>query len=196
MFLVFPRLRIRVSVFAVPALLLILRLEGFLPFLIMLLSATAHESGHLITMRLCGYKPRRIDILPMGALIVCPEGIPYRHELYIALAGPLTSLLAATLSLLCFICSGSAEALFSFAANSVFGMFNLLPERKLDGGKALYCFLINKKSAEAAEKICSAASSASRMAFVAAALLFAVATNANLGVLLLTLVLVVQFLSK
>ncbi len=186
----------RISVFAIPALMLILWLEGGIPFAIMFFSALLHEAGHLLMMRLCGHRARRLDVLPMGALIVCPEGISFRHEVLIALAGPLTSFALSLASVIWFLVSNSANALFAVLINCVFALFNLLPERKLDGGKALYCFLIDKKSSETAEKICSVASTASRVLFLSVAGFCAAATGINFGVLLLTAVLLAQFLSK
>lgn len=185
----------RVSVFAIPALMVILWLEGLFPFLTMLLSALLHELGHLSAMLACGRKPRRIDILPMGALIVCPEGIPYRQELFIALAGPIASLFGAAVAAVWFLCIRSPFALFAFVVNCVLALFNLLPERKLDGGKALYCFLATKKDTDTAERICSAVSAASKCVFMAISVVFLAATNANLGVLLLSAVLLIQVAS-
>ena len=92
MFILFPRLRLRVSVFALPAFGLMLWCEGAMPFTILILSALCHEMGHITAMLLTKHRPRRIDVLLMGALIVCPEGISHRDDLIIALCGPLTSL--------------------------------------------------------------------------------------------------------
>jgi Zn-dependent protease len=128
-------------------------LEGVEPFFVMLFSASLHEAGHIFMMRTLGYRVRRVDILPMGALIVCPEGIPDYDEMKIALAGPLVSLFLALVSSLWFLESKSAISLLTTLINLVFGAFNLLPVRKLDGGKALFCFLSGKT--KRAEKICS-----------------------------------------
>ena len=95
MFILFPRARVRVSAFALPVMLLLLWCEGAIPFLIIMLSALLHELGHLTAVFALGYKVRRVDILPLGALIVVPEGIPNRSNQKIALCGPLASLLFA-----------------------------------------------------------------------------------------------------
>lgn len=196
MFLVFPRWRLRVSVFAIPCVITLLWLEGLCPFLVMLASAFFHELGHIIAAKSLGYRLRRIDVLPMGALIVVPEGIPYHHEMIIALSGPISSLVCSLASLLVFLSNRSPLALFSFLSNLVFGIFNLLPEKKLDGGKALFCFLINKKSAETTELICSAASTASKMLFLFFVSLCAIESGFNLGVALLSVSLLLQLFSE
>ncbi len=196
MFIVLPRFRTRVSVFALPTLMLIFWLEGFAPFVVMLASAAVHELGHLMTMKSLGYRMRRIDILPMGALIVLPEGVSYRDELKIAFSGPLASLLCALLSLALFLTTNSVLALFAACSNLVLALFNLLPERKLDGGKALYYYLLIKTNPETAEKVSSTASAVSSAVFVSLFLLCITLTNRNLGIILISLTLLTQLFQK
>lgn len=164
-----------------------------MPFLIMLISATAHEAGHILAVRLLGYRVRRIDILPMGALIVVPEGIPDKSEAVIALAGPITSLALAVLSMAWFAVSGTADPLFAVLINLVFGTINLLPIQKLDGGKALYSLLAHKQK-KTAGQICSAVSLCSKIIFVTICVLFAIFTQFNLGVILMSLSLICQII--
>lgn len=171
-------------------------LEGFLPFSVMMLSALVHELGHIVAVRSLGYRLRRIDLLPMGALIVVPEGIPYNHEMIIALAGPASSLVCSLIFSIAFLLNGEPICLFGFLSNLVFSLFNLIPEKKLDGGKALYCCLINKKSAETTENICSVATAVSKMLFVFVLSLCIVESGLNLGVALLSFSLLIQLFAK
>ncbi|MBO4453223.1 MAG: hypothetical protein J5793_04750, partial [Clostridia bacterium] len=154
-YIVVPRLRLRISVFALPVLIFMLSVEGAIPFCILFLSALIHEAGHLAALRSLSARPRRIDVLPMGALIVCPEGLDDASELRVALAGPAFSLLAAALCALLFAAAGSEYALFGSAVNLFLAAFNLLPGKKLDGGKALYCLISIKNRKDTAERICS-----------------------------------------
>ncbi len=195
MFIVFPKLRMRISVFALPSAILMLWLEGTMPFLILMLSAAVHELGHIAAIYLCGYRIRRFDILPMGALLVCPEGIPYDHEMLIALSGPIASLLCGGIALAFALPFGSTELLFAALINIVLAVFNLMPFKKLDGGKALCCYLMseNKKTAE---RICSAASFFAKIVFFAVLGSFILASDFNLGVMLLSAILTVQLLSE
>ncbi len=210
MFLVLPRYKLRVSVFALPAMLLLYWCEGPLPFAILFVSALFHEIGHLTAIKYLGYKTRRIDILPMGALIVVPEGIPDDKEWKIAISGPLASLALALASGVLFALFPILPFLFSFVINIIIAFFNLLPIKHLDGGKALFCFLNSRKAKnpiaesiapwESAEKkterICSALSLLSVMFFVFISTLCVAITGFNLGAVLLLAVLIIQLTSN
>ena len=193
MFILFPRLRIRVSVFAVPILIVMVWIEGVLPFSVMLLSALAHEIGHISALYFLGYRVRRIDILPMGAVIVVPEGISDINECKIALSGPLVSLFCALICFCRFTMNASALSLFALLVNCVFGIINLLPIHKLDGGKALYCYLSHKQK-KSAERICSAVSVGSKIVFITLCGLSVVLSGFNVGVILLSFALVLQII--
>ena len=196
MFVIFPRLRMRISVFALPVMLLMLWLDGSAAFLVLLLSAAAHETGHIAAMRIRGHRPRRIDVLPMGALIVCPEGMSDGDESLTALSGPLVSIFLGLAALACFAASGSTDALYAAVINVVLGVFNLMPIKKLDGGKALCCYLSARNTEkETAEQLCSAASVVSKCVFVGIALICISATDFNLGVMLLFSTLIFQIIT-
>ncbi len=209
MFLVFPRYKLRVSVFAVPSLILLYWCEGGLPFVILFLSALFHEIGHLAAIKYLGYQVRRIDLLPMGAVIVVPEGIPDNHEWKIAIWGPLVSLLLAFVSGVCFFLFPILPFLFSFVMNIIIAFFNLMPIKQLDGGKALFCFLVSRSSnrmhvdsasweikQKKTERICSVFSAVSVLVFVFIATMVVAVTGFNLGAVLLLIVLVLQLTAK
>ncbi len=191
MFLVFPRARLRASVFAIPSMIVMLWLEGLLPFFILMLSALVHELGHIAAMRLLGYRARRIDILPMGALIVCPEGISYLHETVIALSGPIASLLTSAIAFCVYAVSREASSLFVAFVNLLLGVFNLMPIEKLDGGKALYCFLSHKNN-ESCRRISSAASYASKAVVIILVSFAVIVSGGNLGAIVLSAALLLQ----
>ncbi len=210
MFLVFPRYKLRVSVFAIPAMLLLYWCEGPLPFTILFVSALFHEMGHLTAIKSLGYKTRRIDILPMGALIVVPEGIPDDKEWKIAISGPLASLGLALISGLLFAFIPFLPFLFSFVINIIIAFFNLLPIKHLDGGKALFCFLNSRKTNNRAagsiapweraekktERVCSVLSGMAILFFVFLSALCVAITGFNFGAVLLLAVLVIQLTAK
>lgn len=191
MFLVLPRFRLRVSVIALPSLFVMLWLEGFLPFFILVFSAVLHETAHIAVMRILGYRARRIDILPMGALIVCPEAIPFRDEAAIALAGPIASLTASAVGLLAFIVNKNAYIIFFAIVNLMLALFNLLPVASLDGGKALFCLLQYKEKRSCA-RICAFASLFSKTLLIMIIALAVIFSGYNLGVISLFLALLVQ----
>lgn len=185
MYILFPRLRLRVSAFALPGALLLIYCEGLLPFCILFLSCLLHEFGHLAALCICKCRYRRMDILPMGALIVCPEGMPYKKELAVALAGPAASALGCAAALAFFAAFGSVSALYAFAVGAVLCLFNLMPAKRLDGGKALLNYLLMHKEKDTAERICSAVSSVVFVLLFALAAAVYFALDGNAGVMLM-----------
>lgn len=185
MYILFPRLRLRISAFALPGALLLIYCEGLLPFCILFLSCLLHEFGHLAALCICKCRYRRMDILPMGALIVCPEGMPYKKELAVALAGPAASALGCAAALAFFAAFGSVSALYAFAVGAVLCLFNLMPAKRLDGGKALLNYLLMHKEKDTAERICSAVSSAVFVLLFALAAAVYFALDGNAGVMLM-----------
>lgn len=194
MFIVFPRIRLRVSVFAIPIFLLMLWLEGIEAFAAIMISAAVHELGHLFMIKRLGYRIRRFDLMPMGAVIVVPEGIPDNDELKIALSGPFSSLIMLFLSAVCFCVFYNAVTLLAVLINLVLSLFNLLPIKKLDGGKALWCYLSDKQ--KNAERICSAASLFAKIVFLIVSFSLYYLSECNFGVLILLFSLNIQLLGK
>ncbi|MBA1335236.1 MAG: hypothetical protein HPY66_0858 [Firmicutes bacterium] len=107
-----------------------------------------HETAHLITARMFGYKIREIDILPLGG-VVRIEGLfqlnPVR-EIIIAAAGPALNIAVAFLTAYC-----GKPALFEetrtnyfIAVNVVIALFNLVPALPLDGGRIFRALLSYK----------------------------------------------------
>ena len=164
--------------------------------MIMLFSALMHEIGHLSALTLLGYRFRRIDVLPMGALIVVPEGIPYESEFVIAVSGPIVSLIVSIGFAIAYFINGTPLLLFGVISNLVFALFNLLPERKLDGGKALFCFLIKRKNAQTVDRICESVSMLSKAFFLIFVLFCASMSGFNLGVTLLSFSLLLQLVCE
>ena len=126
-----------------------------------------------------------MDILPMGALIVCPEGMPYKKELAVALAGPAASALGCATALAFFAAFGSVSALYAFAVGAVLCLFNLMPAKRLDGGKALLNYLLMHKEKDTAERICSAVPSVVFVLLFALAAAVYFALDGNAGVMLM-----------
>lgn len=184
----------RVSVFAIPIFLLMLWLEGIEAFAVIMISAAAHEFGHLFMLKYLGYRIRRFDLMPMGAVIVVPEGIPDKDEFKIALSGPLSSVILLVLSTLLFLIFHNALLLLAVLMNLVLSIFNLLPIKKLDGGKALWCYLSEKQ--KNAERICSAASVCAKILFLIVSFILYYLCECNFGVLILLFSLNLQLLGK
>jgi Zn-dependent protease len=115
--------------------------EGLRAVLVTLLvfgSVLAHELGHALVARRFRVQTREIVLMPLGGVALLDDR-PARpwHELVIAFAGPLVSL----------VLGGLAFAVYQFysddfvadlgAINLMLGVFNLVPAFPLDGGRML-----------------------------------------------------------
>lgn len=109
-------------------------MNGFQTLAIILAAALIHEAGHWVALRVMGARIRGLRIGMLGMVMETDSSrLSYGQELLALLAGPGMNLLCACLlSLL----TGGTEAVIG--AHLVLGLFNLLPARPLDGGRALY----------------------------------------------------------
>lgn len=112
--------------------------------LLVLGAAAFHELGHILVLHLCGAQIRRLRISVLGAVLETGGRMGYGQELAAALAGPLFNLLAAAVL-------GGLGCMTAAGANGVLCLFNLLPIRPLDGGRALYLLLAWMAGPQAAE---------------------------------------------
>ena len=190
-FILFPRIRLRVSVLAVPICIIMLWLEGGTPFFIMLFSALVHELGHILALKYFGYRVRCVDVLPMGAVIAVPEGMPDRCELFISISGPIFSLLSSLIGMMAISFQKTPNTLFFVLINAVLGIFNLLPIEKLDGGKAL-CSYLFLRGVPSPRRICAVVSLCTKIVFVTFCFLAVIVSDFNFGVALLFFALAVQ----
>jgi Zn-dependent protease len=122
--------------------------------------AALHEAGHLLAMALCGVRPSRICLTAAGVRIERPPALTltFAQEIAIASAGPAVSLLLAGLFALLQRVIPCPLPPDPCLLNLGFGLFNLLPVRQLDGGRALYFLLCKRFSERAASRAILAAS--------------------------------------
>ena len=200
MYAVFPRLRLRVNLFALPAFALMLWLEGGLPAALLLLAALLHELGHFAALRVYDIPVRRVDLEPMGARILYDDALcPLRASAWIAVAGALVNL-AVCLCLSLFLVLGLFGAfqlplLFFALANGFLALLNLLPWETLDGGKLLLALLLLRLPPERscdAERICRTVSRLAAFLLLALLLALSAAASFPLWTLLLSAVLLAQ----
>lgn len=200
MYAVFPRLRLRVNLLALPAFALMLWLEGGLPAALLLSAALLHELGHFAALRLYGIPVRRVDLEPMGARIVYDDALcPLRASAWIAVSGALVNLSACTAVSL-FLVFGFFGAyqlplLFFALANGFLALLNLLPWETLDGGRLLLTLLLLRLPPERsgdAERICHTVSRVAAFLLFALLLALSAAASFPLWTLLLSAVLLAQ----
>lgn len=117
---------------------------GLGTFAICVLTALLHECGHIFYAQTLGYSCKKISLMPYGASALFQiDGISYKDEIILALAGPLTN------ALVCVACAGLwwfFPQTYAFTdlimqANLAMLAVNVLPAHPLDGGRVLACAL-------------------------------------------------------
>ena len=111
---------------------------GWRSVVFIVLAVALHEIGHVIAMRLCGYKNVRMLFVPLfgGLATGEPRELDAAKNALVALAGPLFGLLTAAAAGGLAYGLGSAPWLVTFAWVSLgLNAFNLIPFVPLDGGQ-------------------------------------------------------------
>lgn len=119
----------------------------------LILSALVHELGHVAAIKLCGGKISGLTMDVTGFKIdFNPAGLTYGAEIIIALAGPCLNLILAYFSSWAGNRMGSEFLLLLSGLNLILCVFNLLPIRQFDGGRALFMLLAMLFNIDLAER--------------------------------------------
>lgn len=132
------------------ALLLLAALYFFLPlnmFAALLLSAVAHESGHLLALKLTGQQVTGLSADGGGATISRRGQTGRVEEAFCAVAGPAAGIVYALAASLLGKVTGSTLLTSSAGMSIVLSAFNMLPALPLDGGRIMVAALGDKSSA-------------------------------------------------
>lgn len=141
--------------------------QGSLPWLLglaavvgLFVGVTLHELGHSVVALRYGYEIDSITLWLLGGLAAFVEQPrEWSHEFWIALAGPIVSVLVGVLSYgIVLVLPASADAaifVFGYLAllNVALAVFNMVPAFPLDGGRVLRALFARRRSlAQATEK--------------------------------------------
>lgn len=142
-------MQIKVDLKIFIAILIFLLTEQLNIYIVFMLFAIIHELGHVLTGIILGFKPKNIEVLPIGIsacfYMQCDDynkKINYANrfvlkKVIISCAGPITNFIIAII--FCFfdfsIFNISRE--FIIYTNLIIGIFNLIPIYPLDGGRII-----------------------------------------------------------
>lgn len=118
----------------------------FWEVIIIVSSVIIHEVAHTIIGLLLGIKVVEIEMFPFGgqAKIESFHGLDPDKEVYVALAGPLSSLSIAALFYFLPLAASTIYLNLLININLALGLFNFLPVLPLDGGRVLRAILSKK----------------------------------------------------
>lgn len=118
-------------------------------------SSLLHECGHLFAIRICGERIERVVFGAFGLRIERQafSNTPYKNEVIIALGGIAVNCVLFIASVLTFGLTKTETVLIFGIINLFIALFNSLPLKSLDMGRAVYFLLLIRFPDEKAEQI-------------------------------------------
>ncbi|MDD7458125.1 MAG: hypothetical protein PUK83_06850 [Clostridia bacterium] len=110
------------------------------------LAVILHETGHLVVAKYFGYTLNKICLMPYGAVIKGDENLDKKAEFYVSIAGPITSLVIALLTVATWwIFPSTYDFTVDFVKTNIAVCFvNLLPSYPLDGARIVLSLSKNR----------------------------------------------------
>lgn len=196
--------KIRYGIGGILLLLAVVTCNGIIPFAIYALAALLHELGHILAAKMQKIKLKEIKLGIFGAKIETDERLlPYKSELFLAIAGPAANLLTGAIVVALamtggysvnLLFDGASELLRSGQSGAVgyVGFFvisslahavtNLMPIKRLDGGRALYCAAAAISNERIADRAVTAATALSIFIIWTVALYLMLKISSGIGI--------------
>lgn len=158
---------------------------------IILVCVALHELGHMLASRRFGLTPKAVILLPITGVALYEESrtekqasaLPWKREIWLALAGPLVNLAVAGFATAVIAASGSGIELWKWPflqasqltksivwANLYIALLNFMPAYPLDGGRILRAFFSRTMDASSATRRAVSISNAIAMVLIFAGL--------------------------
>lgn len=142
-------MQIKVDLKIFIAILIFLLTEQLNIYIVFMLFAIIHELGHVLTGIILGFKPKNIEVLPIGIsacfYMQCDDynkKINYANrfvlkKVIISCAGPITNFIIAIIFYFFDSSIFNISREFIIYTNLIIGIFNLIPIYPLDGGRII-----------------------------------------------------------
>lgn len=119
---------------------------GLHSVLMLILVLLVHETGHLVGMRLFGYKNVQMFFIPFFGAAVSGESrnVATYKKAFISLLGPLPGIIIGCVLMFMYAAYGRVEHLNTAGMFLIINCFNLLPFFPLDGGRFLYLVIFSR----------------------------------------------------
>lgn len=118
-------------------------------YCVIMLFAILHELGHLVTGIILGFKPRKIEVLPVGISacfymniknynkkLECANILALK-KIIVAISGPIINFIIALVCVFFEVSLFNISTEFIVFSNLLIGFFNLIPIYPLDGGRII-----------------------------------------------------------
>lgn len=118
-------------------------------------SALFHEIGHLLAMKITGYRPLKIKLRLFDIQIIDNNRTARRFtdDLFIVLSGVIFNLIAFLVAICIFQATKNIMFLKIAVINASIGIFNAMPVSTLDGGQAIFILCCRRFSPDVSAKI-------------------------------------------
>lgn len=144
--------KIKISTAAAIFAVLLLYLSDKAVILASAIAMLSHELSHIISIRFCGERVSSVTVYMTGADISCTDILPFKHRLAILSSGICINAILGTLSLK----YGTNDTVIMLGEYSLlYGAFNCLPIKSLDGGRILHTVLSYFSDESSCERILS-----------------------------------------